>query len=92
MSLKNLKAFFAIVSFLAWRKCSTDLQCASRIVRSHTEAFAQDCNGDGLITCDDYVMMHRNGAYECSKPIQDTEFWKIYQECKNVITSQGQNI
>jgi len=76
----------------SWRKCSTDLQCASRIVRSHTEAFAQDCNGDGLITCDDYVMMHRNGAYECSKPIQDTEFWKIYQECKNVITSQGQNI
>eukprot|EP00093_Oithona_nana_P010314 10314.XXX_84513_84626_1 [CDS] Oithona nana genome sequencing. len=37
-------------------------------------------------------MMHRNGAYTCSNPIQDTEFWKIYQECKNVITSQGQNI
>ena len=76
----------------AWRKCANDFKCASKIIRSHTEAFAQDCNGDGLITCDDYVRMHRWGAYECSKPIENEKFWQIYQECKAVITSTGQNI
>ena len=78
--------------FLAFIKCTNDLKCASRIVRSHSNAFAQDCNGDGLITCDDYAMMHRNGGYECNKPLDDTDYWKIYGQCKEMVISQGANI
>jgi len=76
----------------AFLKCATDLACASRIVRSHMIAFGQDCSGDGLVTCDDYVMMHKNGGWSCRNPIQDTEFWGIYQECKNLIISRGENV
>lgn len=55
-------------------------------------AFAQDCNGDGLVTCDDYVMMHRNSGYECNKPLDTTDYWKIYTECKAMVTEGGDNI
>ena len=55
-------------------------------------AFAQDCNGDGLVTCDDYVMMHKNGGWQCKNPIQDTQFWQIYTECKNLVISRGENV
>merc|ERR1712126_232661 len=50
-------------------RCANDLRCASRIVRSYSNAFAQDCNGDGLVTCDDYAMMYRNVGIECSNPL-----------------------
>merc|ERR1712062_808022 len=80
------------MKILAFLKCATDLACASRIVRSHMIAFGQDCSGDGLVTCDDYVMMHKNGGWSCRNPIQDTEFWGIYQECKNLIISRGENV
>ena len=52
----------------------------------------QDCNGDGLVTCDDYAMMHRNGGYECNRSLADTDYWKIYGECKNLVISNGANI
>merc|ERR1712062_811570 len=73
-------------------RCTNDLKCSSRIVRSHSNAFAQDCNGDGLVTCDDYAMMHRNGGYECSNPLAGTDYWQIYEECKEMVISQGANI
>ena len=78
--------------FLAFIKCTNDLKCASRIVKSHSNAFAQDCNGDGLVTCDDYAMMHRNGGYECNRSLADTDYWKIYGECKDLVISNGANI
>ena len=52
----------------------------------------QDCNGDGLVTCDDYAMMHRNGGYECNRPLADTDYWSIYGECKDLVISNGANI
>ena len=73
-------------------KCTNDLECASRIVRSHMNAFAQDCNGDGLVTCDDYALMHRNGGYICNTPLESTQYWKIYSQCKSLVASRGENI
>jgi hypothetical protein len=56
-------------------------------------AFAQDCNGDGLVTCDDYVMMHKNGGWQCRNSVAQSEFWRQYTECKNeVVSRSGENI
>ena len=92
LSLQTFHFRFLLNLFSAYLRCTTDLKCASRIVRSHSNAFAQDCNGDGLVTCDDYAMMHRNGGYQCSNPLTNTDYWKIYNECKVMITSRGENI
>ena len=79
--------------FTALLKCSTDLKCASRTVRSYMNAYARDCNGDGLITCDDYIRMHKFGAWSCNTEIDPADdFWKIYQECKTRVVESGQNI
>lgn len=51
-------------------------------------AFAEDCNGDGEVTCDDYAMMHKSGAEACTKDIQSSEYWKNYLKCKNSDATQ----
>ena len=91
-NLKRQTLYFMMIFITAFLKCATDLKCASRIIRSHMAAFAQDCNGDGLVTCDDYVMMHKNGGWSCKNPIQDTQFWQIYSECKNLVINRGENV
>lgn len=76
----------------AFVRCATDLKCASRIIRSYIAAFAKDCNGDQLVTCDDYVMLHKNGGWNCGRSLAGSEFWNIYSECKGLVTNNGQNI
>ena len=34
----------------------------------------QDCDGDQLLTCEDYMMMHRNGGYNCGKSLAGTPY------------------
>ena len=52
---------------------------------------ARDCTGDGLITCDDYAKMHKNGAWGCDKEVAE-DWWGRYESCKKVITESGENI
>jgi hypothetical protein len=75
-----------------WKSCALDIKCSAKTLRSYYNAFAQDCNGDGLVTCDDYAMIHKNGAYSCSNNIQGTDFWKIYAKCRDFVIGQGKNI
>merc|ERR1712141_183470 len=70
-----------------WKSCALDIKCAAKTLRSYYNALAQDCNGDGLVTCDDYAMMHKNGAYSCSNNVQNSDFWKIYSKCRDFVIS-----
>ena len=85
-------AKYFLGAFSAYQKCSMDVKCASRIIRSYMTAFAQDCNGDGLVTCDDYAMIHKSGGWSCTNNIQSTEYWQIYSDCKSLINQRGENI
>ena len=52
----------------------------------------QDCNGDQLVTCEDYVMIHKNGGWNCGNSLQGSKFWNIFQECKDTVIARGFNI
>merc|ERR1711971_470563 len=76
----------------AWRRCALDLVCAANTIRSYINRFAKDCDGDQLVTCEDYVMIHKNGGWNCGKSLQGSKFWNIFQTCKDVVISRGLNI
>ncbi|XP_043276197.1 invertebrate-type lysozyme 3-like [Venturia canescens] len=67
----------------AWTRCVNDAVCASRAVQGYMNKYAQDCNGDGVINCDDYVRIHRFGGYGCSAPL-DPKYENVYRSCMAV--------
>jgi len=76
----------------SWKRCAKDLVCAANTIRSYINRFGKDCNGDSLVTCDDYTMIHKNGGWNCGNNLQGTDFWNIYLQCKNVIVGRGEII
>ncbi|CAK9810660.1 Invertebrate-type lysozyme 3 [Anthophora plagiata] len=60
----------------AYARCVNDPSCAARTVQGYMAKFAQDCNGDGNVNCDDFLRIHRLGGYGCSgylnKKYEDT--------------------
>lgn len=51
------------------------------------EKFGRDCNNDGIVDCDDYILINFNGGYSCTAPLdKDNEngkaFKSRYEECK----------
>jgi len=48
----------------AWRRCALDIICSANTIRSYINRFGKDCNGDALVTCEDYTMIHK----VCSSP------------------------
>lgn len=47
----------------------------------------QDCNGDGVINCDDFAHIHVLGGFGCNAPINQTPFYKGYLECRSKVQS-----
>jgi len=76
----------------SWRRCALDIVCAADTIRSYINRFGKDCSGDQLVTCEDYVMIHKNGGWNCGKSLVGTKFWNVYEECKSIIFSKGLNI
>ncbi|XP_063973737.1 invertebrate-type lysozyme 3-like [Diachasmimorpha longicaudata] len=64
----------------AWTRCVNDAFCASKAVQGYMDQYAQDCNGDGVINCDDYVRIHRFGGYGCSGQL-DAKYENTYKNC-----------
>jgi len=64
----------------AFARCTNDPFCASRAIQGYMNRFAQDCNGDGKIDCDDYVRIHRHGGYGCTGPL-DPKYENAYRTC-----------
>ncbi|XP_054007809.1 invertebrate-type lysozyme 3-like [Hylaeus anthracinus] len=64
----------------AYSRCVNDPYCAARSVQGYMDKFAQDCNGDGVINCDDFLRIHRLGGYGCSGPL-NSNYESTYKLC-----------
>ncbi|KAK0179466.1 hypothetical protein PV327_005216 [Microctonus hyperodae] len=70
----------------AYANCVNDVGCAARTVQGYIDRYAQDCNGDGVMNCDDYVRLHRLGGYGCNGPI-DPKYMESYQSCMKYVNN-----
>ncbi|XP_046821287.1 lysozyme-like isoform X1 [Vespa crabro] len=64
----------------AYANCVNDAFCAGRTVEGYMNKFARDCNGDGVINCDDFIRIHRNGRNACTTPL-NSKYENIYKLC-----------
>ncbi|XP_029663395.1 invertebrate-type lysozyme 3-like [Formica exsecta] len=71
----------------AFIRCVNDLYCASRAVEAYMVKFNQDCTGDGVIDCDDYLRIHRLGGNGCTGSL-DRKYLNKYKLC--IQTNGGQ--
>ncbi|KOC65902.1 Lysozyme, partial [Habropoda laboriosa] len=68
-------------------KCVNDPSCAARTVQGYMTKFAQDCNGDGNINCDDFLRIHRLGGYGCSGPLNQ-KYEDTYKLCMQTFAAK----
>lgn len=53
----------------------------------------RDCNGDGLVDCDDFAAIHKLGPHQCrSEAVISTDYWKNYEQCSSSTSSSGVGI
>ncbi|PSN30087.1 hypothetical protein C0J52_24019 [Blattella germanica] len=56
----------------AYYRCVTEPYCAA----------LADCNGDGVIDCDDYARIHYMGGRQCKLNMNYLGYYKVFRECK----------
>lgn len=62
--------------------CSTDKNCAERLINLYVEKHQKDCNNDGRIDCYDIAAIHRAGPENCgSSKLLDSQYWKDFNLC-----------
>ncbi|KAH0955834.1 hypothetical protein HN011_005196 [Eciton burchellii] len=64
----------------AYARCVNDPYCAADTIQGYMAKFGQDCTGNGEINCDDYLRIHRLGAYGCTAPL-DSKYENKYKLC-----------
>ncbi|KAJ3646608.1 hypothetical protein Zmor_024189 [Zophobas morio] len=68
--------------------CASDFDCSVRSVQGFMHRFQEDCNGDGIIDCDDFVNLHwfgfGLGPGECKNSELPEVYLQHYQWCKNL--------
>ncbi len=42
-------------------RCALDKRCAESAIQGYMRKWSRDCNGDGIVDCDDYAAIHKNG-------------------------------
>ncbi|XP_050347672.1 lysozyme-like [Nymphalis io] len=50
----------------AYPDCTNNPYCAAEAVQNYMRKFGQDCNGDGVVNCYDYMAIHKKGGYGCA--------------------------
>ncbi|KAL7300141.1 hypothetical protein TKK_0007143 [Trichogramma kaykai] len=67
----------------AFARCVNDVNCAARAVQGYMEKYSQDCNGDGVIDCEDYARIHYLGGYGCLAAAKlDKNYAKAFNFCQ----------
>jgi len=69
----------------AFEDCVKDPVCARNTISGYMVKFAQDCNNDGVVNCDDFARIHINGGYACSAPVDQSVFYQRYLQCRQNI-------
>ena len=68
----------------AYSSCANDAYCAAASVQNYMHKFYQDCNGDGIVDCDDFAAIHKLGGYGCRAPLPDF-YVQRYKQCKEFV-------
>ena len=48
-----------------WQLCAMNYNCSAATVRKNMWLTGSDCNGDGVIACEDYILNYRYGRKGC---------------------------
>ncbi|CAG7833069.1 unnamed protein product [Allacma fusca] len=71
----------------AYSDCATDLYCAAETVKAYMEKYEKDCNGDGVINCEDYARIHKLGPSNCGDAsFFTTEYGTLFKQCSAAVS------
>lgn len=63
-------------------KCALNRECAEAAVQGYMKKWTRDCNGDGVVDCDDYAAIHKLGPHMCREDsVTSTPYWSAYETC-----------
>ncbi|KAI1304085.1 Lysozyme [Halotydeus destructor] len=52
--------------------------------------WTRDCNGDGVVDCDDFAAIHKLGPHMCrEESVTSTDYWKAFDKCSAATTGSG---
>ncbi|XP_044759552.1 lysozyme-like [Coccinella septempunctata] len=64
-----------------FKKCVESFPCSIWAIQYYMEKYAQDCDNDKLINCDDYVLIHTFGPNNCRNASLNEERLGRYKTC-----------
>ncbi|XP_018028109.2 invertebrate-type lysozyme 3, partial [Hyalella azteca] len=74
----------------AFANCANDVFCAADTVINYMTKFRQDCNGDGLVDCEDFAYIHVLGGYGCrGADFPSSPFYSRFSNCRRVLQAAG---
>ncbi|XP_037089158.1 uncharacterized protein LOC119109583 [Pollicipes pollicipes] len=67
-----------------FQRCASNPACATLAVKLFLQKLPSDCDGDGIIDCDDFVKEHYYGPNGCVGAgwIEFSDTWRKYRNCK----------
>ncbi|XP_026495858.1 lysozyme-like [Vanessa tameamea] len=70
----------------AYSDCTNDPRCAAEAVQNYMRKFGQDCNGDGVVNCYDYMAIHKLGGYGCTGELP-FQYVNVFNQCVAAVAS-----
>ncbi|KAH8397438.1 hypothetical protein KR222_003950 [Zaprionus bogoriensis] len=67
-----------------YESCVSKGECGAAIVRGYMKSYTRDCNGDGIISCRDQIMLHLLGPTGCLRRDLPAKFHARMSECLRV--------
>lgn len=62
--------------------CLNNDACAASTVQGYMNKYTRDCDGDGVVTCNDYARIHKAGPHACNATfVTQTPYWQAYSQC-----------
>ncbi|CAH2233453.1 jg7892 [Pararge aegeria aegeria] len=76
-------------SLSAYASCTNDPHCAADCVQGYMRKFGQDCNGDGVVNCYDYMAIHKLGGYGCKGDLP-FQYVNVFNQCVAAVAQAQQ--
>ena len=66
-----------------FEECANNIHCAIKSVNQYLKMKQEDCDRDGLITCQDYALIHKFGPNRCTDKqlYEKSTFWTKFDSC-----------
>lgn len=66
--------------------CALNLVCAEDTIQGYMRKWTRDCNGDGIVDCDDFAAIHKLGPNQCrSDSVTSTPYWREFEKCDSAV-------